>query len=97
MGELSNSNNISNDCLICDKIGCSSELSSELGDIIKVTGGISTLNVTSAERADGLSQYINKGCRQKYINKGCINSYLKKKKPHQHALHQKKKSNGYFN
>ncbi|PRD30680.1 UNVERIFIED_CONTAM: hypothetical protein NCL1_25685 [Trichonephila clavipes] len=37
MGEALNSDNISNDCLICDKIGRSSELSSELGDIIKVT------------------------------------------------------------
>lgn len=87
MGEPSNSDNVNNDCLICDKIGCSSELSSELGDIIKVIRGISTLKAASAERADGLSQYLNTRefvyvhsvCRQKYINKGCINSYLKKK------------------
>lgn len=87
MGEPSNSDNINNDCLICDKIGCSSELSSELRDIIKVTRGIPTLKAASVERGDGLSQYLNtcefvyvhSVCRQKYINKGCINAYLKKK------------------
>ncbi|GFU90303.1 hypothetical protein TNCV_2717611 [Trichonephila clavipes] len=59
MDEPSNSDSISNDCLICAKIGCSSELSSELGDILKVTRGISTLKTASVERADGLSQYLN--------------------------------------
>lgn len=98
MGEPSSIDSTSNDCLICDKIGSSSELSSELGDIIKVTRGISSLKAASAERGDGLSQYINTRdfvyvhsvCRQKYINKGCINSYLKKRTPHLHALHLKK-------
>ncbi|GFV16436.1 uncharacterized protein TNCV_1525821 [Trichonephila clavipes] len=60
MGEPSNSDNVSNDCLICDKNWMySSELSSGLGDIIKVTRGISTLKAASAERVDGLSQYLN--------------------------------------
>lgn len=87
MSEPSNSgDNQSNDCLICDKIGSSSQLSSELGEIVKVTRGISTLKAASAERADGLSQYLNTRefvyvhsvCRQKYINKGCISAHLKK-------------------
>ncbi|GFU40067.1 hypothetical protein TNCV_3348251 [Trichonephila clavipes] len=59
MGEPSDSDSISNDCLICAKIGCSSELSSELGYILKVIRGISTLKTASVERADGLSQYLN--------------------------------------
>lgn len=50
MCEPSNSDNISNDCLIFDKMGCSSELCSGRGDIVKVTRGISTPNAISAEK-----------------------------------------------
>ncbi|KAK0161696.1 hypothetical protein PV327_008115 [Microctonus hyperodae] len=88
MNEPSNSDDDgNNNCAICDKIGSSSQSNSDLGAIIKVTRGISTLKAVSAERADGLIQYLNTRefvyvhtvCRQKYINKKYIQAYLNKK------------------
>lgn len=61
---------------MCDKFVSSSQLSSELGEIVKTTRGISTLKSASAVRGVGLPQYLKTrefvsvhsvAYRQKYI------------------------------
>ncbi|GFV46787.1 hypothetical protein TNCV_1882461 [Trichonephila clavipes] len=63
-------------CIICEKLGSSSEDNSDLGDIIKTSRGVTTLRTASSKRQDGLLPhlqtdvvYAHKSCRQKYINK----------------------------
>ncbi|GFV11277.1 hypothetical protein TNCV_3723661 [Trichonephila clavipes] len=72
-------------CIICEKLGSSSENNSDLGDIIKISRGVITLRTASSERQDGLLPhlqtdvvYAHKNCRQKCINKKYIEVYKKK-------------------
>ncbi|GFW08747.1 hypothetical protein TNCV_4299201 [Trichonephila clavipes] len=72
-------------CVICEKLGSSSENNSDLGDIIKISRGVTTLRTASSERQDALLPhlqtavvYAHKSCRQKYINKKYIEAYKKK-------------------
>ncbi|GFV70975.1 hypothetical protein TNCV_2355191 [Trichonephila clavipes] len=71
-------------CIICEKLGSSSESNSDLGDIIKISR-VTTLRTASSERQEGLLPhlqtdvvYVPKSCRQKYINKKYIEGYKKK-------------------
>ncbi|GFT27690.1 hypothetical protein TNCV_3570621 [Trichonephila clavipes] len=71
-------------CIICEKLGSSSENNSDLGDI-KISRGVTTLRTASSERQDGLLPhlqtdlvYAHKSCRQRYINKKYIEAYKKK-------------------
>ncbi|GFU05545.1 hypothetical protein TNCV_3291711 [Trichonephila clavipes] len=72
-------------CIICEKLGSSSENNSDLGDVIKISRGVTTLRTASSERQEGLLPhlqtdviYAHKSCRQKYINKKYIEAYKKK-------------------
>ncbi|GFU23406.1 hypothetical protein TNCV_2369371 [Trichonephila clavipes] len=72
-------------CIVCEKLGSSSENNSDLGDIIKISRGVTTLKTASSERQNGLLPhlqtdvvYAHKSCRQKYINKKYIEVYKKK-------------------
>ncbi|GFX58236.1 hypothetical protein TNCV_4049941 [Trichonephila clavipes] len=69
-------------CIICEKLGSSSENNSDLGDIIKISKGVTTLRTASSERRDEWLPhlqtdvvYAHKSCRQKYINKTYIEAY----------------------
>lgn len=73
-------------CILCEKLGSSSETNSDLGEIIIISRGITTLRAASSERQDGLLPhlqtefvYTHTSCRQKYINKKYIEIYKKKK------------------
>jgi hypothetical protein len=71
-----NNNQQENVCFVCRKIGSNSESSSDLGEIIKVMRGIPTLRNASAERKNGLLEFLNSSefvyahstSRQKYIH-----------------------------
>lgn len=74
------------ECIICEKLGSSSETNSDLGDIIKISRGVITLRTAARERQDGLLPhlqtefvYAHSSCRQKYINKKYIEMYKKKR------------------
>jgi hypothetical protein len=62
------------------------ESSSDLGEIIKVMRGLHTLRNASAEREDGLLEFLNSSefvyahstCRQKYIHNKYIQIYKNK-------------------
>lgn len=74
-----------NSCIICIHLGSSSETNSNLGEIIKISRGITSLRAASTERQDGLLPhlqtefvYAHSSCRQKYINKKYIGMYKNK-------------------
>jgi hypothetical protein len=52
-----NDNQQENVCFVCQKIGSSSESSSDVGKIIKVMRGLPTRRNASAEREDGLLEF----------------------------------------
>ncbi|GFV92034.1 hypothetical protein TNCV_1894701 [Trichonephila clavipes] len=69
-------------CIVCEKLDSSSENNSDLGDIIKISTGVTTLRTASSERQDGLLPhlqtdvvYAHNSRRQKYINKKYIEAY----------------------
>lgn len=72
-------------CILCEKLGSSSKTNSDLGEIIKISRGVTTLRAASSERQDGLLPhlqtefvYAHASCRQKYMNKKYIEIYKKK-------------------
>jgi hypothetical protein len=61
--DVSNDNDNNQQDFVCQKIGSSSESSSDVGEIIKVMRGLPTLRNASAEFV-----YAHSTCRQKYIH-----------------------------
>lgn len=91
-------------CIICDKLGSSSGSSTNLGDVKKITRGISTLRAASIERKDGLDQflqseftYAHEICRKKYTHKKYIELQQKEAKKISVVSTKKEIARGYFN
>lgn len=66
-------------CFICDKLGSGSMSSTDLGNIVRISRGMSTPKTASAERQDRLINFLQTEflyahtiCRQKYMNKKYI-------------------------
>lgn len=74
-------------CIICEKLDSSSGTNvADLGEILKISRGITTLRAASNERQDGLLPYLqaefvyaHSGCRGKYIHQKYIDAYKKEK------------------
>ncbi|GFX63292.1 hypothetical protein TNCV_3896162 [Trichonephila clavipes] len=57
-------------CIICEKLGSSSENNSDLGDIIKISRGVTTLRTVSSERQNVLLPHLQTDVV--YAHKSCF-------------------------
>ncbi|CAG9826653.1 unnamed protein product [Diabrotica balteata] len=88
-----------NSCIICIHLGLSSKTYSNLGEVIKICRGVTSLKAASTERQDGLLPhlqtefvYAHLSCRQKYINKKYIGVYNNKLRENLSLTPPKKKN-----
>ena len=86
-------------CIIYEKLGSSPGTNvANLGEIVKISRGITTLRAASSARQDGLLPYLqaefvyaHSGCREKYIHQKYIDSYKKQKATASSPQKKKKK------